>query len=208
MQHPLPPRFYWPPNDKVKAWLVPNWDAWVSAPPPWFTPRFVKYVTATAPPEVLPLTVLRQLAARYSNKGQGGGHEQTGRADDSEYDEYQPETEAGGAPDLDGITTSNSNRRLSHGNKEISREGLVRIEIERRASKAFARAKQLWIWVAALVFSYVDFVTTVVVGLQYVGLGTAQGTRAAHVTFGMLAGSLGIQTLLTHLSGTYLCACT
>ena len=30
------------------------------------------------------------------------------------------------------------------------------METKRRANKAFARAKQLWIWAAALVFSYVD----------------------------------------------------
>ena len=76
------------------------------------------------------------------------------------------------------------------------------MEAKRRAGKAFARAKQLWIWVAALALSYVDIVTTVVVGLQYLGLGTAQGTHAAHVTFGMLAGSLGLQTLVTHATGT------
>ena len=76
------------------------------------------------------------------------------------------------------------------------------METQRRASKAFARAKQLWIWSAALTFSYVDLVTTVLVGLQYLEVETAHGTHAAHVTFTMLGLSLGIQTLLTHLSGT------
>ena len=77
------------------------------------------------------------------------------------------------------------------------------METERRANKAFARAKQLWIWTAALAFSYVDLVTTVVVGMQYLDMGTAQGTNAAHVTFTMLGISLGVQALCTHLLGTY-----
>jgi len=78
------------------------------------------------------------------------------------------------------------------------------METERRASKAFARAKQLWIWMAALAFSYVDLVTTVVVGLQYLDMGSVGGTRAAHVTFAMLGVSLGIQTLTAHLTGMQL----
>ena len=78
------------------------------------------------------------------------------------------------------------------------------METERRASKAFARTKQLWIWAAALVFSYVDLVTTVVVGLQYLSLETTQGTHAAHVTFIMLGISLGLQTAATYLTGMQL----
>jgi len=77
------------------------------------------------------------------------------------------------------------------------------MEAERRANKAFARAKQLWVWTAALAFSYVDLVTTVVVGLQYLDMRTAQGTSAAHVTFAMLGVSLGVQALVAHLTGTY-----
>ena len=77
------------------------------------------------------------------------------------------------------------------------------MEAERRDNKAFARAKQLWIWAAALAFSYVDLVTTVVVGLQYLDMGTAQGTSNAHVTFAMLGVSVGVQALLAHLTGTY-----
>ena len=76
------------------------------------------------------------------------------------------------------------------------------MEAERRSNKAFARAKQLWTWTAALAFTYVDLVTTVVVGMQYLDMGTPQGTSAAHVTFTMLGISLGTQTLATHLSGT------
>ena len=78
------------------------------------------------------------------------------------------------------------------------------MEAKRRANKAFARAKQLWIWTAALAFSYVDLVTTVVVGLQYLSLETARGTHSAHVTFIPLGTSLGIQTLATHLTGMQL----
>ena len=78
------------------------------------------------------------------------------------------------------------------------------METERRANKAFARAKQLWIWMVALAFSYVDLVTTVVVGLQYLNMGSVGGTRAAHVTFAMLGVSLGVQTVATHLTGMQL----
>ena len=77
------------------------------------------------------------------------------------------------------------------------------MEVERRANKAFARAKQLWTWTAALAFSYLDLVTTVVVGMQYLDMGTAQGTSSAHVTFAMLGLSLGMQTLITHLTGIH-----
>ena len=77
------------------------------------------------------------------------------------------------------------------------------MEAERRANKAYAWAKQLWIWTAALAFSYVDLVTTVVVGLQYLDMGTAQGTHAAHVTFAILGLSLGLQALIAHLTGTH-----
>ena len=87
--------------------------------------------------------------------------------------------------------------------EEMSREELVHTETERRASNAFARAKQLWIWTAALTFSYVDLVTTVVVGLQYLNMGTVQGTSAAHVTFAMLGLSVGAQALFAHSTGTY-----
>ena len=75
------------------------------------------------------------------------------------------------------------------------------MEEKRRANRAFARIKQLGIWAAALVFSYVDLGTTVVVGKEYLDMGTAQGIHAAHVTFGMLGGSLGLQTLMTYLTG-------
>ena len=75
------------------------------------------------------------------------------------------------------------------------------MEKRRRANAGFVRAKQLGIWTAALAFSYLDLVTTVVVGREYLGMGTREGTRAAHVTFGMVGASLGLQTLLTHLTG-------
>ena len=202
---PLSARFYWPPNDQVRDWLEPNWDVWVAAPPQWLTARFVKRVISEAPPEVLPLTVLRELAEKYSKGGQGGGHEQLENDSGSEHDDFRPETDAGGATDASSIGQDNSsNKQQTHRFENTSHKELVRMETEHRGNKAFARAKQLWIWTAALAFSYVDLVTTVVVGLQYLGMGTAQGTRAADVTFAMLGFSLGIQTLATHLTGMQL----
>ena len=197
-------RFYWPPDSKVKAWLEPNWDVWVAAPPPWFTTYFIKFVTKEASPEVLPLTVLRELAEKHSKGGQGGGHKQLKSDSGSEHDGFRPETDAVSATDADSVGQGNSsNKQQSHRFENTSREELVRMETERRSNKAFARAKQLWIWTAALAFSYVDLVTTVVVGLQYLSLKTARGTHAAHVTFTMLGISLGVQALFTHLTGTY-----
>jgi len=195
-------RYYWPPNDQVRDWLEPNWDAWVAAPPQWFTARFVKRVISEAPPEVLPLTVLRELAEKYWEERQEFGRE-------------KPESEAGGTNSAKSMKMRSSTRRLGNQQssmssrrwgrqvEDTSREELVRMEAKRRANKAFARAKQLWIWTTALVFSYVDLVTTVVVGLQYLDMGTAQGTSAAHVTFAMLGVSVGAQALAAHLSGTY-----
>ena len=63
------------------------------------------------------------------------------------------------------------------------------------------RTKQLWIWTVALGFSYVDLIGTIFVGMEYWAVGGAAGRHAARVTFGMVAGSLGIQTLFTHLTG-------
>ena len=197
---PLSARFYWPPNDQVRDWLEPNWDVWVAAPPQWLTARFVKRVISAASPEVLPLTVLRELAETHSK----GGHEQLENDSGSEHDDFRPETDAGGATDASSIGQDNSsNKQQTHRFENTSREELVRMEAERRANKAFARAKQLWVWTAALAFSYVDLVTTVVVGVQYLDMGTAPGTNAAHVTLAMLGLSVGVQALFTHLSGTY-----
>ena len=75
------------------------------------------------------------------------------------------------------------------------------MEEKRRANRAFTQAKLLGIWAAALAFSYVDLGTTVGVGREYLSMGTAQGTHAAHVTFGMLGVSLGLQTMATHWTG-------
>ena len=75
------------------------------------------------------------------------------------------------------------------------------MEKKHRANKAFARAKQLGIWAAALVFSYVDLGMTVVVGWEYSSMGTTEGAHAARVLFGMLGASLGIQGLVTYLTG-------
>ena len=164
-------RLYWPPNDQVKAWLEPHWDEWVAGPPQWFTPCFVKRITAEAPPEVLPLAVLQDLAEKHSGEGVG----QEG---------------------------SSSSRQISVSRfATTNREELVKMEVNRQANKTFARAKQFSIWMAALAFSYVDLGTTVMVGREYLSMGTAEGMRAAHVTFGMLGASLVLQALLTYLTG-------
>ena len=78
------------------------------------------------------------------------------------------------------------------------------MEKQRRANKFFARAKQFGIWTAALVFSYIDLGTTAVVGREYLNIGTAEGTRAAHAMFGMLGMSLGFQTLFAYATGKQL----
>ena len=96
---PLSARFYWPPDSKVKAWLEPNWDAWVAAPPQWFTARFVKRVISAAPPEVLPLTVLRELAEKYWEEQQ-------------ELCRVKPESEAGGTTSANSMRMRSSTRRL------------------------------------------------------------------------------------------------
>ena len=179
-------RFYWPPNDQVKAWLELHWDAWVAAPPQWFTPRFVKQISTAAPPEVLPLAVLQDLAEKHSGEG---------------------------ADSIDSITSTqlspgaSSGRPSSRQFATTSRGELVQMEKQRRANKFFARVKQFCIWTAALVFSYIDLGTTVVVGWEYLNMRTAEGTRAAHVTFGMLGASLGLQTLVTYLTGRQLHCC-
>ena len=72
------------------------------------------------------------------------------------------------------------------------------METKRRANMAMTQAKQLWLWIVALVISYADLVTTVIVGLEYFRVGAKS---AAHVTFGMAGVSLGIQTLVTHQTG-------
>ena len=73
-------------------------------------------------------------------------------------------------------------------------------EKKRRAGLAFARLKQIWIWSAALIFSYADIISTVAVGFQYLAIGD-KGRDAAHMTFGMLFGSIAIQTFFTYFGG-------
>ena len=173
-------RSYWPPNDQVKAWLEPHWDEWVAAPPQWFTSGFVKWISTKAPPEVLPLAILQDLAEKHSGKAVGQEDSSTRQ--------------------LSFITSTRqpSTKRFA----TTSRKELILMEEKRRANKVFARAKQFGIWAAALTFSYIDLATTVVVAREYLSMGTAEGTFAAHVTFGMLGASLGIQTLATYLTGT------
>ena len=57
---------FWPANEKVRTWLEPNWDAWMEIHPLWFNARFKKLVFAVAPPETLPLAVLRRLAYKHA----------------------------------------------------------------------------------------------------------------------------------------------
>ena len=90
-----------------------------------------------------------------------------------------------------------------------SREALVEMmKDHRRDVKARAQAlrakrvKQLWIWSAALGFSYVDLVGTVFVGMEYWAVGGEDGRHAARVTFGMIAGSLAVQAFLVNASGS------
>ena len=71
----------------------------------------------------------------------------------------------------------------------------------RKQARRAARAKQLWIWTVALGFSYVDLLGTILVGMEYWAVGGAAGKHAARVTFGMLAGSLGIQAFVTYTTG-------
>ena len=135
-----------------------------------------------APPEVLPLAVLQDLAEKHSGNG-------VGQEDSSSSSSRQ-------------LSLGASSRRASSRQfAATSREELIQMEKKHRANKAFARTKQLGIWAAALVFSYIDLGMTVVVGWEYSSMGTPQGTHAAHVMFGMLAVSLGIQGLGAYLTG-------
>ena len=44
---------YWPPADKVKAWLS-QWDEWEREPPEWFSPWWRRRARRTFPPGFLP----------------------------------------------------------------------------------------------------------------------------------------------------------
>ena len=139
----------------------------------------MKRIAAEAPPEVLPLAVLQDLAEKHSGKG----------VDQEDRSSRQ-------------LSLGASSRRASSRQfAATSREELIQMEKKHRANKAFARTKQLGIWAAALVFSYVDLGMTVVVGWEYSSMGTAEGTHAARMMFGMLGASLGIQGLVTYLTG-------
>ena len=99
-------------------------------PPQWFTPRFIKRISTVAPPEVLPLAILQDLAIRYS----------TARVD-NEVD----------GSERDSRLSSNSGHSLSNNSshhlfKDTSRDELVQMETSRRAHIATNRLKQLWIW--------------------------------------------------------------
>ena len=120
-----------------------------------------------APPEVLPLAVLQDLAEKHSGNG-------VGQEDSSSSSSRQ-------------LSLGASSRRASSRQfATTSREELVQMEKQHRTNKAFARAKQLGIWAAALSFSYVDLGMTVVVAWEYSSMGTAEGIHAARMIFGML----------------------
>lgn len=93
----------------------------------------------------------------------------------------------------------NTTKRFS----QAGRNELVKMETTRRANLAVKRAKQVWTWTVALILSYVDLVTTVIVGVQYARLGTVRGAQVARITFGMLGASLGLQTMMSIFSGTW-----
>ena len=99
-----------------------------------------------------------------------------------------------------GLPKGRGSRRSSRFHK-MSHVALVRMETTRRATLAITRAKQLWIWTVALALSYLDLVTTVAVGREYLSLRTPEGTRAAYLTFSVSGASLGVQALITHLTG-------
>ena len=82
-----------------------------------------------------------------------------------------------------------------------TRDELMAREKKRRANRAFARAKQVWIWMAALGFSYADLITTVFVGMEYLRVGGKAGRDAARAMFGMLGGSLLVQAFTTYATG-------
>ena len=176
MCNPAMSRYYWPPNDQVKAWLEPHWDEWVAAPPQWLTPCFVRRVTAEAPPEVLPLAVLQDLAEKHS--GRGMGREDDGRQlSVSASSSRQP-----------------SSRQFATTSRDatISREQLVKMEVNRRANKTFARSKQVGIWMVALAFSYIDLGTTVMVGREYLSIyGDCRGDACCPCDFWDAGGVIG-----------------
>ena len=191
-------RYYWP-EERVKPWLEEGWDEWEEEPPQWFTSKWVRRISTAAPPEVLPLAVLQDMAEKHMSEP-GERESRSRRTLARTYTSVSGNVGVADAPaSAHELRVMRSQSTLA----DLGRGKLVQKEKKRRANAGFVRAKQLGIWTAALAFSYLDLVTTVVVGREYLGMGTREGTRAAHVTFGMVGVSLGIQTLITHLTGDF-----
>ena len=159
-----------------------------------------------APPEVQPLAVLMSLAHKHAARAELAENEAF-IASQSDDDGVPDGDDGQAEPSQEQLSLHRQTKRMT---KRITKFGqfammgkavLVAREQKRRANKAFARAKQLWIWTAALGFSYVDLVGTVFVGMEYWAIGGDAGRQAARVTFGMLAGSLGLQSFHTYASG-------
>ena len=184
------PRHYWPPSESLKPWLEANWDTWTAERPQWFTRRFIKRISTVAPPEVLPLTALQDLAEKYAKEDRDANHPKASSVDGSSEEQVVAASNRSSS----GHNSSTRSVRFAH----KSREELVRIENVRRRSRAVERAKQVWMWTVALAISYADVITTVVVGMEYLENGAK---RAAHVTFAMVGASLGVKALIIHASG-------
>ena len=183
-------RYYWPKSEKLGEWLVLSWDEWAAADPPpvWLTAKFKRLVEGVVPPEAQPLAVLKDQANKHRKAANEAGAEAGGVSG----------RDASTSASIQGYPSSLSAVGGEAGHAE--RAELVAREKKWRAGRAFARAKQVCIWTAALAFSYVDLVSTVSVGLQYLAIGE-KGRDAAYITFGMLAASTGLQTLVTHMTG-------
>jgi hypothetical protein len=174
---------YWVSTDKLRDWLV-DWDTWEDDKPAWFTMKeldFQNWVMTHAPPEALPRTPLLKILAKAKDSDQGNSVRPAPEAD--------TDTSAIVMQSNDGVQFASA-----------TRAELVAMVKKQRAGLAFARFKQICIWSAALTFSYVDLVSTVSVAFQYLALGE-KGRDAAYVTFGMLAGSIGLQAFTTYSTG-------
>ena len=161
--------------DALKTWLEQNWDMWIESPPPWFTTRFIKRFIRVAPPEALPMSVLKGLAEKYS--------------DDKNPDNWSSGSfSSRESKGMGMMTIRNVNSDSRPG---PSRDALVRRETKRRRLLASSQRKNHFLWVAALFCGYADLITTVLVAFAYLRMGT-EGRIAAYLIFGVLAGGLSV----------------
>ena len=194
-------RYYWPSSEKLGEWLVPSWDGWVAADPPpvWLTAKFKRLVEVVVPPEAQPLAVLKdQAEKRRKATGQAGAE-----ADGASRRSLEASTSSSIQDFLSSLLLTCGYSTVGGDADEAEWAELVAREKKWRAGRAFDRARQVWIWSAALAFSYVDLISTVSVGFQYLAIGD-EGRNAAYVTFAMLAGSLAVQAACTQLTGEVL----